>query len=418
MSAPATPTGPTGPTGPSTPSWVSGAAGSGFDVDHLPYGILEQPADPRPRVGVRIGEQVLDLTSAAAEAEVAWAGLVAGTSLHPLMAAGPRIWAEVRAWLVEVLTDPQAEGQVGAHLRDLGSLSTLLPFQVADYVDFYASLDHASNVGQILRPDSEPLLPNWRHLPVGYHGRAGTVVVSGTDVRRPRGQRKAPEDQAPRFGPTRRLDIEAELGFVVGVPTALGTSVPTSGFTEHVFGVVGLNDWSARDIQGWEYVPLGPFLGKSFATSVSAWVTPMAALEQARCDLPVQDPEPMAYLRVDQPAGYDLEVEVELNGEVVSRPPYRTMYWSPAQMLAHLTVNGASLRTGDLYASGTISGPERAQRGSMLELSWGGREPVTVAGRERSFLEDDDEVVLRYTAPGARGRITLGEVRGRVLPAD
>ena len=201
------------------------------------------------------------------------------------------------------------------------------------------------------------------------------------------------------------------------VPSELGTPVPTSAFADHVFGVVGLNDWSARDIQAWEYVPLGPFLGKSFATSVSAWVTPLAALERARCPLPGQGPDHpvLDYLAVEEPAGFDIAVEVELDGEVVARPPYSAMWWSPAQMLAHLTVNGASLRTGDLFASGTISGPERDQRGSFLELSWGGREPFTAAGRERTFLEDGDEVVLRYSAPSPRGRVTLGEVRGRVV---
>ncbi len=398
-------------------SWVETAPGSGFDLDHLPYGVFRVAGEP-PRVGTRIGDQVLDLTSAASSADRSWADLVAGPTLQPLLAGGPQAWRAVRSWLIQVLTDPGWRDRLSPHLRDARSVSMLLPFEVADYVDFYASIDHASNVGRILRPDSEPLLPNWRHLPVGYHGRSGTVVVSGTDVVRPWGQRKAPQESEPAFGPTRRLDIEAELGFVVGVPSALGSPVPTAGFADHVFGVVGLNDWSARDIQGWEYVPLGPFLGKSFATSISAWVTPLAALEDARCDLPGQDPEPLDYLAVDQPAGYDIEVEVELDGEVVSRPPYRTMYWSPAQMLAHLTVNGASLRTGDLFASGTISGPEREQRGSLLELSWGGREPFTAAGRERSFLDDGDEVVLRYSAPGGRGRIGLGEVRGRVVARD
>jgi fumarylacetoacetase len=294
----------------------------------------------------------------------------------------------------------------------------LLPFTVGDYVDFYASEHHASNVGRMFRPDQEPLLPNWKNLPVGYHGRSGTVVVSGTDVVRPCGQRKAPSDERPTYGPSQRLDIEAELGFVVGVPSAIGERVATADFARHTFGVVGLNDWSARDIQAWEYVPLGPFLGKSFATSISAWVTPLAALDAAWTDLPGQDPEVLDYLRVDDPAGLDIEVEVVLDGEVIARPPYRTMYWSPAQMLAHTTVNGASVRTGDLWGSGTISGPERDQRGSLLELCWGGKEPFTVAGRERTFLEDGDEVTLRYTAPGTGGgRISLGEVTGRILPA-
>jgi len=245
------------------------------------------------------------------------------------------------------------------------------------------------------------------------------VVVSGTDVVRPTGQRKAPADDRPTYGPSQRLDIEAELGFVVGVPSAMGARVTTADFARHTFGVVGLNDWSARDIQAWEYVPLGPFLGKSFATSISAWVTPLAALDAAWTDLPGQDdPEVLDYLRVDGPAGLDIAVEVVLDGEVVARPPYRTMYWSPAQMLAHTTVNGASVRTGDLWGSGTVSGPEPDQRGSLLELSWGGKEPFMAGGRERTFLEDGDEVVLRYSAPGTGGaRIALGDVVGRIEPA-
>ncbi|HMD11292.1 MAG TPA: fumarylacetoacetate hydrolase family protein, partial [Marmoricola sp.] len=244
------------------------------------------------------------------------------------------------------------------------------------------------------------------------------IVGSDTPVTRPQGQRKAPADDAPTFGPSARLDIEAELGFVVGTGSTLGDAVAVDAFADHVFGIVGLNDWSARDIQAWEYVPLGPFLGKSFATSISGWVTPYDAFEAARVDLPRQEPVPLDYLSVDGKAGLEIDIEVLLNGEVVSRPPYASMYWSPAQMLAHMTVNGASLRTGDLFASGTVSGDERGQRGSFLELSWGGKEPFTAGGRERSFLEDGDEVVLRATAPGALGgRIALGEVSGRIEPA-
>jgi fumarylacetoacetase len=398
-----------------TGSWVEDAAGSGFDVDHLPYAVFSHSSEP-PRIGVRIGSSVVDLAPLAATAYNADAGLFAEPTLNAFLAAGPEVWSSTRSWLQDLLLDAAAESLVGPHLVPLSDVALRLPFEVADYVDFYASLDHATNVGKILRPTSEPLLPNWRHLPVGYHGRSGTVVVSGTDVRRPHGQRKAPGDDAPSFGPSRRLDVEAELGFVVGVPSVLGTAVPTTAFADHVFGVVGLNDWSARDIQGWEYAPLGPFLGKSFATSISAWVTPLAALSSAWCALPDQDPAPLDYLQVDGPAGFDIDVEVELNGEVVARPPYSSMYWGPAQMLAHLTVNGASLRTGDLFASGTISGPEQEQRGSFLELSWGGAEPFIANGDQRAFLEDGDEVVLRYSAPGELDRITLGEVRGRVLP--
>jgi fumarylacetoacetase len=395
-------------------TWVEGAAGSAYDVDNLPYGVFSVD-DERPRVGVRIGDRVLDVAPVAAGEMLDVHDAFARDSLNRLMAQGPVLWGSVRAWLTGLLTDEHQRDLVEPHLLPVDEVDMHLPFEVADYVDFYCSLQHATNVGRIFRPDGEALLPNWRHLPVGYHGRAGTIVVSGTPIRRPTGQgRPSGESDRPAFGPSRRLDIEAELGFVVGTPTVLGDSVPTTAFADHVFGVTPLNDWSARDIQAWEYVPLGPFLGKSFATSISAWVTPLAALDAARVPLPGQDPEPLDYLRVEEPAGYDIAFEVLLNGEVVSRPPYAAMYWSPAQMLAHMTVNGASLRTGDLFASGTISGDDREQRGSFLELSWGGTEPF---GDGRTFLEDGDEVVLRATAPGALGgRIALGDVVGRITP--
>jgi fumarylacetoacetase len=304
-------------------------------------------------------------------------------------------------------------------VHPLSDVELTLPFEVADYVDFYTSQAHASNLGRLFRPDNpEPLLPNWKHLPVGYHGRAGTVVVSGTDIVRPTGQRKGPADPVPVFGPSVRLDIEAELGFVVGVGSPLGASVSTADFADRVFGVVLVNDWSARDLQAWEYVPLGPHLGKSFATSVSAWVTPLAALAAARVPLPGQDPPVLPYLREAQDWGLDIDLAVEWNGEVVSRPPYASMYWSPAQMLAHMTVNGASTRTGDLFASGTISGPVKDQRGAFIELTWGGAEPITVKGEPRTFLVDGDTVTITATAPGTAGRpIALGEVTGAIRPA-
>jgi fumarylacetoacetase len=402
-------------------SWVEGAAGSLFDVDNLPYGVFSAGDEP-PRVGVRIGEHVLDLAPVAAGEMLEVAHVLEAASLNPLLEQGRQTWSGLRRWVTSLLCDEAERDLVEPHLVPVADVTVHLPFEVADYIDFYCSLEHASNVGRIFRPDDEPLKPNWRHLPVGYHGRAGTVIVSGADVRRPSGQRlpagSAGQTPSPEYGPSRRLDIETELGFVVGKPSALGTPVGVDAFAEHVFGVVGVNDWSARDIQSWEYVPLGPFLGKSFATTVSAWVTPLEALEAARVDLPGQDPAPLDYLQVGPGAGYDIDFEVLLNGEVVARPPYAEMYWSPAQMLAHLTVNGASLRTGDLFASGTISGDEPEQRGSFLELSWGGKEPFTAGGRERSFLEDGDTVTLRATAPGAQGgRIALGEVTGTVLPA-
>jgi fumarylacetoacetase len=398
-------------------SWVESAAGSGYDVDNLPYGVFSADGEG-PRVGVRIGDRVLDVSPVAAGEMLDVHDVFARDSLNPLMAQGPTVWASVRSWLAGLLTDEHERDLVEPHLRVLDKVTMHLPFVVADYVDFYCSLQHATNLGRMFRPDSEPLLPNWRHLPVGYHGRAGTVVVSGTEVRRPSGQRASTGSttgtDGVEFGPSRRLDIETELGFVVGAPSTLGEPVGTADFADHVFGVVPLNDWSARDIQAWEYVPLGPFLGKSFATSISAWVTPLAALDAARVPLPGQDPEPLDYLRVEEPAGYDITFEVLLNGEVVSRPPYATTYWSPAQMLAHLTANGASLRTGDLFASGTISGDEREQRGSFIELSWGGAEPF---GDGHTFLEDGDDVIIRATAPGAGGGlIALGEVSGRITP--
>ena len=397
-----------------TGTWVDGAAGSTYDVDNLPLGVFTAGEEP-PRVGARIGDHVVDLAPVAAAEMLEISHVFEAPSLNPLLELGRPSWSSVRTWLTGLLTDDNERDLVEPHLVPVAEATLSMPFDVADYVDFYCSLDHATNVGRIFRPDDEPLKPNWRHLPVGYHGRAGTVVVSGTEVRRPHGQRPESGGQ-PSYGPSRRLDIEAELGFVVGGATQRGEPVTTSAFADHVFGVTLLNDWSARDIQAWEYVPLGPFLGKSFATSVSGWVTPLEALASARVDLPGQDPEPLDYLRVDEPAGYDIDIEVVLNGETVSRPPYSSMYWSPAQMLAHLTGNGASLRAGDLFASGTVSGPERDQRGSFLELSWGGQEPF---GDGRTFLEDGDTVTLRATAPGAGGgRIALGEVTGTVLPAE
>jgi len=383
--------------------------GSQFGLDNLPYGIFSV-ARELPRIGVRVGDSVVDLALLLDEPAFRC------PTLGPFMATGPANWASVRAEIQEVLDSGYIPPQA---VHPVAQVTLHLPFEVADYVDFYASEHHASNVGRIFRPDSPPLMPNWKHLPVGYHGRAGTVVASGTDIVRPLGQRKLPGDDAPSFGPSTRLDIEAELGFIIGVGSAMGSAVPVDDFASHVFGVVLLNDWSARDIQAWEYVPLGPHLGKSFATSISPWVVPLAALESARVPLPGQDdPLPLPYLRESSSWGLDIDLIVSWNGEEVSRPPYRTMYWSPAQMLAHMTVNGASTRTGDLFGSGTVSGPDRSQRGAFLELTWGGAEPVTVKGEQRTFLADGDEVVITATAPGAAGgRIGFGEVAGRIRPA-
>ncbi|MDT4983270.1 MAG: fumarylacetoacetase [Pseudonocardiales bacterium] len=398
-------------------TWLGLAADDLFGIDHLPYGSAEHAGGRRLAV-VRIGASALDLTAATADLAVEHASLFAGGTLDAFLAAGRPTWQQVRALLTQWLTDEAYRPALEPLLTPVDELTLRLPFCVADYVDFYASEAHATNVGRMLRPDAEPLTPNWKHLPIGYHGRAGTVVVSGTEVRRPTGQRRA-ADGSITFGPTQRLDIESEVAFVVGAGSELGSRVAVTDFAEHVFGVCLLNDWSARDIQAWEYVPLGPFLGKSFATSISPWITPLAALDGAWVQPPARDPRPMPYLDDSaRPSGLDLDLAVSLNGAVISRPPFATMYWTPAQMLAHLTVNGASLRTGDLFASGTVSGPDRMQRGSLLELSWNGTEPLTLPdGTERTFLEDGDEVVITASVPTRRGRIGLGEVRGRIGPA-
>jgi fumarylacetoacetase len=314
-------------------------------------------------------------------------------ALNRLMAQGRAEWEEAIA---------AARAHDGRRIP-LSEADLRLPFEVADYVDFYSSLEHATNLGRMFRPDQEPLLSNWRWLPVAYHGRAGSVVVSGTDVVRPRGQRKARDEDTPTFGPTRRLDFELELGFVVGVPTDLGEAVPVDRFADHVFGVVLVNDWSARDIQAWEYQPLGPNLGKSFQTSISAWVTPLSLLDGARIEAPPQDPPPLPHLVGGRNWGLDIALEVELDGETISHGNARTLYWTLPQQLAHATSNGARLRTGDLMASGTISGAEAGTEGSMIELFRGER-----------FLGDGEEVVLRGRA--ANG-VELGEVRGRVRPS-
>ncbi|WP_433536022.1 fumarylacetoacetase [Micromonospora sp. CA-249363] len=396
-------------------TWVSGVDGSPYGVTNLPYGVFSSGGD-EPRIGVRIGSWILDLAGAEAAGLVLAAGALGRPTLNDFMALGRPQWTAVRQRIVELLTDPAHRPAVEPLLVPLADVEMLLPFEVADYVDFYSSEHHASNVGQIFRPGQPPLLPNWKHLPIGYHGRAGTVVVSGTPVVRPTGQRASAD--GPVTGPSVRLDIEAEVGFVVGVPSVLGDRVPVEDFADHVFGVVLVNDWSARDIQAWEYQPLGPFLGKSFATSVSAWVTPLEALADAFVPAPDQDPPVVDYLRDVPHLGLDLRLSVEWNGERVSEPPFAGMYWTPAQQLAHLTVNGASLRTGDLYASGTVSGPDRSQVGSFLELTWGGAEPAKVGAESRTFLVDGDTVTITATAPGPDGTtIALGEVTGTVQPA-
>ncbi|HWK29713.1 MAG TPA: fumarylacetoacetate hydrolase family protein [Solirubrobacter sp.] len=342
---------------------------SGFGIDNLPYGVAGG------RCVVRYGDALLGLARLHPT-------LATGT-LNPFLAAGRAVWEQVRAEVTRLLE---------AGTVDLEPLEEPeLPVAIGDFVDFYASLEHASNLGRLFRPGDEPLLPNWRHLPIGYHGRAGSVVVSGTPVARPLGQR-------PDFGPTRELDIELELGFVTGGRAA--SRIPPAAVRDHVFGFVLVNDWSARDIQRWEYRPLGPFLGKSFATSISPWIVPLAALDPYLVAAREQDPEPLPYLRTQGDWALDAELEVELNGEVISQTNARGLYWTFPQLLAHATVNGAAARPGDLFASGTISGPSPGTEGSLIELG-------------RSFLADGDTVVLR----GRAGSVSFGEVRGTVVSA-
>lgn len=388
--------------------------GSGFGTANLPYGVYSRAGGAR-RVATRLGDTVVDLATVLAGRVPDAERLFATDTLNPFMAEGHDRWTQVREILTEVLTGAVADEA----LHPVTEVTMHLPAVFTDYVDFYASEHHAANLGRLFRPDSpDPLMPNWRYLPVSYSGRTATIVESGVDIVRPCGQRKGPDDPEPVFGPCTRLDIEAELGFLVGTGNALGTRIRADDAERHLFGVVIFNDWSARDVQAWEYVPLGPHLGKSFASSISPWVVPLAALQAAKCLLPGQHPAPLPHLRMTEPWGLDVSLDVVWNGNVVSRPPYRDMYWSPAQMLAHLTSNGAATRTGDLFASGTISGPAREQRGAFIELTWGGAEPVMVGGAERTYVVDGDVVTIRATAQGPSGElIDFGEVTTRILPA-
>jgi fumarylacetoacetase len=408
-------------------SWVAGADGSGWPAEHLPFGVFSV-AGTQPRVGARIGDHVLDLDRLAGAGLLgreagAGDGVFTHPSLNPFLARGPDAWRSTRARLAELVCDEAARDAVEAALVPLGDVSLHRPVDVADYVDFYSSLEHATNLGRLFRPGGEPLLPNWRHLPVAYHGRAGTVVVSGTAIARPWGQRRQ-EDGTVVHSPSTRLDIELEVGFVVGVPSRHGDPVPAGEAADHVFGVVLVNDWSARDLQAWEYQPLGPFLGKSFATTMSAWVTPLDALAGCLVDGPEQQPEPLPYLRTAEPSALAIDLEVALRpagateAVTISRTSSAGLYWRLPQQIAHLTANGAHLRTGDLLATGTVSGPTRGSEGSLIELTRGGVEPVDVAGQQRAFLEDGDEVVLRGRADVGDGvTIELGEAAGRVVPA-
>jgi fumarylacetoacetase len=393
---------------------VRGPAGGvrayGARMGGVRIGVVAGAGRPGPgRIAAPVDGAVLDVGALAVADDGPHPELLGAHTLDPLLAAGRAAWREVHGWLADRIADPE---RLAEHMLPAVGLEPRLPFAVADYVDFFACEQHASNAARIARPTGAALTPNWKHLPVGYHGRAGTVVVSGTPVTRPVGQR-GPGD----LGPTAALDVEAELGFVCGGsgpgPIAMDEAL------DHVFGVVLLNDWSARDVQSWESRPLGPLLGKSFATSISAWITPLDELAGAWTVPPPRDPAPLPYLLGAADRGLDIALELAINGEVVSRPPAVELYWTVAQLVTHLTTNGAPLRPGDLLGSGTVSGARRDQRGCLLELSWGGTEPIALGdGSARTYLEDGDAVTISATAPASGGgRLVLGEVRGRVQPA-
>jgi fumarylacetoacetase len=370
------------------------------------FGSFSSTPDEAPRLGLVRDGRVVDVSRLADGAG----------NLDRVLGWGIDGWRSLEAAVAEVSTS----GADGVAVDDV---TWHLPFTVGDYVDFYSSIEHATNLGRILRPEGEPLLPNWRHLPVGYHGRSGTVVVSGTPVHRPSGQTKAPDADGPTLGPSRMLDVEVEVGFVTGDGPPLGTPIPVDEAEDRIFGLLLVNDWSARDLQSWEYQPLGPFLAKSFTTSVSPWVVPLRALAPHRVDGPQQRPEPLAYLRAPEPRGLTLDLRLELrtarmveSGDdpfVVSSTDFAGMYWSMSQQLAHLTVNGATIRAGDLCASGTVSGSTAGSEGSLMERTWRGTRPLVLPnGEERGFLEDGDEVAIR----GRCGDLDFGAVVGTVVP--
>ncbi len=410
------------PLGGGTESWVEGAGGGHpFGIDSLAWGAATLPGGHEPRLVARIGDLALDLAPATESLAPDLAPLVGGSSLNRLLAEPAQTWHEVRARIADWLSERRHRAAVEPHLVPVGDLRLHLPIEVADYVDFYASEHHATNAGRLFRPGGDPLPAAWKHLPIGYHGRAGTVVVSGTPVRRPRGLRRGSDGEIT-YGASERLDVEVEVGFVLGSPTVAGEPVPLEQAEDHLFGVCLVNDWSARDIQAFEYVPLGPFLGKSFATSVSPWVVPFEALARARVAPPPRDVPLAAYLDDSRsaPGALDLELSLRLQGTELSRPPFAAMYWTPLQLVTHLTASGATIRAGDLIASGTVSGPQPDQLGCLLELTRGGSEPLELPdGSRRGYLEDGDTVVISGRVPGRDGRpeLSLGEVSGTVLAA-
>ncbi len=408
-----------------------------FPIQYLPFGVFRPAAKLPPRVGVAIGDQILDVAAAASSfggpaAEAAKA--CAAPSLNHLMALGQPAWSALRLSLSRSLSADRGDKSLERHLTPMAKAELLLPVVIGDFTDFYASVFHATNAGRAFRPEN-PLLPNYKYVPVAYHGRSSSICVSGTPVKRPQGQRKPANETVPSYGPSRNMDFELELGMYVGTPTQLGETVPIATAAEHIFGFCLLNDWSARDVQAWEYQPLGPFLGKNFATTVSPWLVTREALAPFRIaafSRPEGDPAPLPYLAdVEDQAlgGYDITLEAYLATETMRRggvAPFRltrtsfaTTYWTFAQMIAHHTSNGCNLATGDLIGSGTVSGPDKSSWGSLLELSARGREPIILpSGEQRGFIEDGDEIIFRgFCARQGHARVGFGECRAVMLPA-
>jgi len=414
-------------------SWVPVPDQSDFPIDNLPYGVFSTAADARPRIGVAIGESVLDLSQIS---HLFTGPNLAGhqdvfkqSRLNAFMALPRRCWSEARATVAALLAadNPTIRDNAELRARCIVAQSEArmhLPAQIGDYTDFYSSIDHATNVGTMFRGKENALMPNWKYIPVGYHGRASSVVVSGTDIRRPNGQTRPVDSEPPKFGPCRLMDFELEMAFFVGGPAvALGETIRMEEAEEHIFGMVLMNDWSARDIQKWEYVPLGPFLGKNLGTSISAWVVPMEALQPFLVDNYKQDPQPFPYLRHADKYTYDIELTVKIKPEqgvptTVSRSNFRYMYWTMKQQLVHHSITGCNMNPGDLLASGTISGPDPSSFGSMLEICWKGTKPFAMdGGGERKFLQDGDTVIMEGVCQTNRLRIGFGKVEGKILPA-
>jgi fumarylacetoacetase len=420
------------PNDPTLRSFIDVDPASDFPIQNLPYGVFSTKDGLAPRVGVAIGGYVLDLWQLAQDCriDVVEPAVFAAPSLNPFLSLGPKVWTRARARISELLRHDHAELRDNEHLRQralvpMEDVKLHLPVTVAGYTDFYSSREHATNVGVMFRGKDNALQPNWLHMPIGYNGRASTVVVSGTKVRRPRGQLKPPNVEVPSFGPCKRLDFELEMGVVIGQPSAMGEMLNEQQAEAMIFGFVILNDWSARDIQQWEYVPLGPFQAKAFATSISPWVVTREALEPFRLQGPAQEPAPLPYLRQTQPNNYDLTLDVALGAAGMNeatricRTNFKYMYWSSVQQLVHHASSGCAMNVGDLLGSGTISGPEKDQRGSLLEISWNGTEPIELAGGiKRSFLEDGDSLIMRGWCQGDGYRVGFGAVEGTILPAE